>query len=326
MTTTAPATSPFTRILVPYDGSEPADAALDYAIALGRAGAKLDLLNVVDQVAAIAPEAAAATAFDPTPVLEALDDQGNALLKAAADRCRAAGVEPTVALEHGVPISGIIAAAERNGNDLIVLGTHGRSGFQRLLVGSVTEGVLRAGTGAVLAVNPPVRPPVHAPFRKLLVAVDDSDPADAAAALAGRMARTSGAACIFCHAIDLSDIHPRAANHERVEAFVATLRAQGREIIARARRAAGMTEANSYAAIVEDKPVKGILHEAEVTGADAIVIGSHGRRGLQRLFLGSVAEELLRASELPVFVTRTPSPVPEPSKALAADAPLIAGV
>ena len=136
----------FTRILVPYDGSEPADAALAFAIAFGRAGAHVDLVHVIDQAGALSPAMASMTAFDPEPLLQGLDDQAAELLRAAAERCRAAGVEPTATLEHEVPVVGILGAAERNADDLIVLGTHGRSGLPRLFLGSVTEGVLRSGS------------------------------------------------------------------------------------------------------------------------------------------------------------------------------------
>lgn len=88
-------TTPFSRVLFPADGSEPSDAALAFAIALGRSGATVDVLTVVDETPVISQSATTVSAFDPTPLLEALDAQGQAVLSAVAGRLREAGVAVT---------------------------------------------------------------------------------------------------------------------------------------------------------------------------------------------------------------------------------------
>jgi len=139
-------TAPFRRILVAYDGSEPASRALAFGIALSRAGSPLDVVHFVDEMAAVAGSATALGVVDPAPAIEMLDRQGHALLNAAAARCREANVEATTALFNERPIFGIAAAAEKNGDDLVVLGTHARTGLPRAFLGSTTEGVLRTST------------------------------------------------------------------------------------------------------------------------------------------------------------------------------------
>jgi nucleotide-binding universal stress UspA family protein len=295
---------PFQRVLVPYDGSEPADSALGYAIALGRAGSKVDLVHVIDEAAAVSSSTSSMMTFDPTPLLEAMNEQGRSLLHAAQERCRTSGVEPTVTILHDQPAAGLITFAEQNDIDLIVMGTHARSGLPRMFLGSTTEGVLHAGTVPVLAVRGPMHPDGSL-FRNLLVAVDDSDPAVAAAAMAGSLSRASGAKCTFCHTIDTAEIYARASTYGyEAQPFVDTLRSLGDELITHAQASAGLTNGESTATIIEDATVHGILAVAQQTHADAIVIGSHGRRGLRRLVLGSVAEHIVRVSPVPVFVVR----------------------
>jgi nucleotide-binding universal stress UspA family protein len=292
---------PFDRILVPYDGSEPARAALTYALAFGRVGSAIDVVNVVDEVGTLAsPTVAMATVLQQRRRLE----RGRELLAIAKRRCRRAGIESTIELLRGAPVPAIIAAAQAKGSHLILLGTHGRTGLRRLVLGSVTEGVLRAGAVPMLAVRSPLRRPARRLFQRILAAVDDAEPSDAAASLAGDLSRALSAACVFAHVIDAKDAAAKAARFGYdLSSFIDVIGAHGTEIVEHARERSGLGD-TAVTAIVKGKPVPGILQEADRTGADAIVIGSHGRRGLQRFFLGSVAEKVLRASELPVFVVR----------------------
>jgi len=298
--------TPFSQVLVAYDGSEPADHALAFALALGRAGSAIAVVNVVDELSAMAESSTMVGIMDPTPVIEALDEQGRTVLAAAAERCRAAGVAATTALVRDRPVSGIESAAGQNHADLIVLGTHARSGLPRAFLGSTTEGVLRTSTIAVLAVTASMTPPQGAPFRKLLVAVDESDPADAAVHLAARLSQAPGTSCLLCSAVDSRDLYEKAATYGfDPTPMVEDMRTHARDVLERARTHGGFAPGSASTTLVEDEPARGIIVEAERVHADAIVIGSHGRRGLQRLFLGSVAEYVVRHSPIPVFVLRS---------------------
>ena len=294
----------FRRILVAYDGSEPSEHALSFGMALGRAGAALDVLHFIDETSVIAQSMTVVGIMDPTPIIDALDRQGRALLAAAHERARAAGIDVSTSLIHERLIPGICAAADKNGDELIVLGTHARTGFPRTFLGSTTEGVLRSATLPILAVSAAMKPPSSALFQKVLVAVDESDPADAAVALAAGLSRTLGTQCVLCNVLDTRDLYDKAAlyGYDSTQ-FSDQMRLHARDVIERARIHGGFANAVTTV-IVEDEPSQGILAEAVRSGAEAIVIGSHGRRGLQRLFLGSVAEYVLRHSPMPVFVVR----------------------
>ena len=304
-------TTPFTRILLPYDGSEPANAAMTYAIALGRSGAALDVVYVVDERPLIAQSATSVVAFDPMPLVEALTAQAEAVVDVAQRRCHDAGVTTSSTIVHELPVSGIVRTAERNHDELIVIGTHARTGVPRAFLGSTTDGVLRSGSTPVLAVRSGMSvAPETALLRKLLVAVDDSDPADAAVALAEHLNRTLGSTCVLCSVFDSRETYDKALTYGYdPSTFLHELRAHAQSAVDAARIRGAFAPGSASEAIVEDEPAAGIIAAAERSGADAIVMGSHGRRGLRRLFLGSVAEAVVRRSPIPVLIVRSaPSP------------------
>ena len=295
---------PFARVLVPYDGSSQSETALGYGISLAQRGAALDIVHVVDETPVLTETSTTVIVFDPTPLIEALDAQGRALVDAARKRCRDAGVDPHTRVIHDYPVAGIDAAAEENHDTLIVLGTHGRGGLPRAFLGSTTEGVLRSSKIPVLAVHAEMAPPDRL-FAKILVATDDSDPADAAVALAARIVRASGATAVVCCSYDRNDILEKAGTYGYDPMpFLDGMRENAQDVVDRAVARAGFPAGSAVPSVVAAEPSHGIIAEAVRAGADLIVIGSHGRRGLRRLFLGSVAEHVVRHSPVPILVVR----------------------
>ena len=295
---------PFARVLVPYDGSPQSETALGYGIALAQRGAALDIVHVVDETAVLTESATTVVVFDPTPLIEALEAQGRSLVEAARKRCRDAGIEPQTRVLHDYPVAGIDAVALENHDALIVLGTHGRGGLPRTFLGSTTEGVLRSSKTPVLAVHADMAPPERL-FSKILVAVDDSDPAYAAAKLAARIVRTSGATAVVCSTYDENDILEKAGTYGYDPMpFLDGMRENAQDVVDGALAHAGFPAGSAVPSVVAAEPSRGIVDEAVHAGADLIVIGSHGRRGLRRLFLGSVAEHVVRHSPIPILVVR----------------------
>ena len=296
----------FARVLVPYDGSEPARKALIVGIALARAERSLDIVTIVDELAVISESGSVGAAFDPTPIIDALESEGRTSLAEAAALARAAGVEAHTHLLTASPVSGIVKAAERNNDDLIVLGTHGRTGLQRAFLGSTTEGVLRSTSIPVITVHADVRPPAEGRFRTVFVAVDDSDPSDAAVMLAAELTRTNNAKCLVCHVFDAGDAYETAGLYGYEPSEILTrLRRQALATVDRAIEHGGFPPGAARGIVVDDQADRGIVGEATRQGADIIVVGSHGRRGLRRLFLGSIAEHVVRHSPVPVLVVRS---------------------
>ena len=138
----------YERILVPTDGSDAVDAAVDHAIDLAETyGAEVHAVYVVD-TAALAAE------MDYPQVVEALEAEGSRAVRAVEEQATAAGFDRVrTAVLRGTPHAAILEYAEDNDVDLIVMGTHGRSGLDRYLLGSVTEKVVRKSDVPVLTVR-----------------------------------------------------------------------------------------------------------------------------------------------------------------------------
>lgn len=138
----------YDRILLPTDGSEEMDDVVDHAVDLARdQDAVLDVLYVVD----IAATSRLGMETSWEAVLSALREEGEAALEVV--RQRAEGVDARTTLVEGTPHREIVDRAEREGCDLIVMGTHGRGGLDRLLLGSVAEKVVRTSTVPVTIVQ-----------------------------------------------------------------------------------------------------------------------------------------------------------------------------
>jgi nucleotide-binding universal stress UspA family protein len=244
-------------------------------------------------------------AFDPTPLMEALDAQGASVLDDAAAECRAANVTATKELVHEMPVAGILAAIKEHAADLVIMGTHARKGVARTFLGSTTEGVLRSSRIPVLTVRTVDRVAPQ-PFATALIAIDDSETADAAVALAAMLARTAGTRIVAAHAVDTETLYENSLAYGFDPTQVAgEMRADGTAIVQRSLQRASLA-ADTPVAIVEGHPAAALIKEADARHATVIVTGSHGRRGLRRFFLGSVAENIVRNSDIPVLVVPAP--------------------
>ncbi len=140
-------------ILCPIDFSPGSSAATDYAMMLAqKLGAKLHIMHVYPLPMLAAPDGGLML---PANVLSEVSDSAARALRKSADECRAKGVDPETHLADGAPHAEILRIAEQIPADLIVMGTHGRSGFAHLLLGSVAEKVVRSSTIPVLTTRLP---------------------------------------------------------------------------------------------------------------------------------------------------------------------------
>ena len=140
----------YSEILVPTDGSPASDAAIEHAIDLaGRYDATLHALYVVDGAAYSSLEAGAEI------VVEALESEGEEATGRVADAAADAGVECVSTVASGTAYRSIHDYVDGNDIDVVVMGTHGRKGLDRYLLGSVTERVVRTSDVPVLTVRQP---------------------------------------------------------------------------------------------------------------------------------------------------------------------------
>jgi nucleotide-binding universal stress UspA family protein len=146
------------RFLVPLDFSESANQALDYAITLaGKLGARLTLLHVMQSLPLGGVDMGVTI---PLAYLQDLEAEIRRSMESCLERVTAAGLEGDMVIVHGVPFHEIIEAAKTHQVDLIVMGTHGRTGFHHVLLGSVAEKVVRLAPCPVLVVRQPTIIPV----------------------------------------------------------------------------------------------------------------------------------------------------------------------
>jgi nucleotide-binding universal stress UspA family protein len=211
--------------------------------------------------------------------------------------------------EAGFVHEEILAQVAATHADLLVLGTHGRSGFQRLFLGSVTEKVIRKTTGPTLVV-PPRAPDVPAgtpiQFRRILCAVDFSESSLDAVAYAITMAEEADAQLTLLHVVEL----PLVLNQEPtvVEVDLARIREAAAADARRRLHALIPEQARTFCsvdtAVVEGRAYREILRHATERTVDVIVMGVHGRGALDLLVFGSTTHHVIRASSCPVLIVR----------------------
>lgn len=287
-------------ILVPTDFSEHAEEALIYAQNLAiRAGASLRLLHVCQvppHLLVDAPESVAVEAM--TGFITAARDQ----LGVLESRCREAGLTTKSSVIEGVPHRQIDKYARAEDIDLIVQGTHGRSGVARVVLGSVTERVLRTVDVPLIAV------PKGAGGREpstILVAYDFSEPAQKAARAARTIHGVVRGAMHLVHTYldvwgeytDRGSLVGDAAQRRR-EALKHGLI----DMLKRDTDSLFSIDAQAVQThLLTGDPAEQVLRLAEEVGADLVCAGKTGKTGLERLLLGSVALRLLHKSTIPLL-------------------------
>lgn len=142
----------FDRILVPTDGSDPAKPAIEMALDLAEThNAVLHVLYIVDQPSTVSGMGEGFSGLD--DLLNTLEKRGQEATKAVVEQAKERSIETTTAVRRGNPHDDILSYAEDNDIDVIVMGTHGRTGVKRALLGSVTESVVRHSEIPVLTVH-----------------------------------------------------------------------------------------------------------------------------------------------------------------------------
>ena len=287
----------YDTVLVPSDGSEHAVRAAEHGAYLARAfDATVHLLHVVDVQAA-------AGLFDAGGVdaafVERLEAEGEAVLDAAEaavgdpDRVRMASV-------RGEPSGAILEYADEHGADLVAMGTHGRTGMDRYVTGSVTERVVRLAEEPVLTVRATERSRVDGDYTDVLVPTDGSEHAAAAVEHAVAVAERTGARVHAVSAVDAGrlgsslDFTPVDDLRELLE----TAAERATEAVVTRAEEAGL---DAVAAVREGRPSRALLGYADEHGVDLIAMGTRGRTGIERYLLGSTTARTVRRSEVPVL-------------------------
>ncbi|MFW6317368.1 MAG: universal stress protein, partial [Halorubrum sp.] len=278
----------FDRILFPTDGGDGAEAAFDHVLDLAADHeATVHLLNVADTT----HDSVTRIGRD---VVDVLEEEGEGVVEAAATRAADRGVETvTRVLQGGVPET-ITAYASEEGMDLIAIPTRGRTGLDRLLLGSTTEHVVRRSTVPVLSVRPD-GDPARYPYRNILVPTDGSDSAGEALDRAVTLAARSGATLHVLSVLNLGNVGFEA--YSGVEELVSAAEERVADAAAAAAESAGVETVEHVE--VGSSPARGIRSYVADHDVDLVAMGTRGRTGVERYLLGSVAERTVRTSPVP---------------------------
>lgn len=277
------------RILCPVDFSSASRPAIELATLLAR-GSHADITGLfvctVPRFARGGVDPEEGTPESTLGVARAVAEDLTQLLRPAWET----GIFVRQSVPHGDAVDQILAEASAMPADVIVMGTHGRSGVERWL-GSVTQQVLRRAPCPVLTVSPFTETLPRGGVRRILCAVDLTAGSERTLEAALSLARATGAAVTVVHAREGAMAAPAPAR------LAAIARDQLHERIA---------PYGTRGIPVEEIVVPGgarhqILRLARERGADVIVLGTHGRGVAGRLLLGSTAEHVVRKSPIPVL-------------------------
>jgi nucleotide-binding universal stress UspA family protein len=302
-----------TVVLTPIDGSARALRAVPWAARLAGRGGTVVLLRAIPPRPAYA-EALLRIAGDTEEGIRGIEDAWVATAQADIDEAAQMVDEPGVAVEQmiaeGDPDEAIVAAVDRRGADMIAMASHGRGAIGRALFGSVADRVARSATVPVLILRTPDDVAVDdAVVTRIVVPYDGSELAARALPIASEMAKTLDVPVHIVRAVDPVTsmpvapgvLGPAPAGNAQITERIwqeaeSEARASVRDLVARL-DADGI---ETSGAVLTGSPFFAIS-EATQPG-DLLVLTSHGRGGVRRWLLGSVAEKLVREAPVPVVL------------------------
>lgn len=287
-------------LLIPTDGSEPAEAAADRAAELAeQLDATVHVLSVADSSLATGAGYAGASPGIRTRLGEQATRRADRLGSAVRER----GLDVETAVREGIPAEQIVAYADEHGLDAIAMGTSGRGGVARAVVGSVADKVVRIAPVPVLTIN---RAAVDDGTRvaSILLPTDGSALAEAGAKRGVELAAQLDATvhCVTVLESGVADeIEPKAPEDGPTERTVRATDAVDR--IAATARERGL---ETVTATATGEPAGELIGYAEANDIDMIAMGTAGRGGFRRAVVGSVTDRLVRTAPVPVFSVRVP--------------------
>jgi nucleotide-binding universal stress UspA family protein len=297
----------YTRVLIPLDGSKTAEKVLPYARTVaGKLNIPVELLGVIDIA-----EIAGHLAVEKARHLDTLITEGEKNSKMYLDNIGRSFPESSVrcTIERGRPEDVIIEHAAKDKNTLIAMATHGRSGINRWLLGSVTEKVLRGSGNPLLLVraHEDARGEGEAVLKSILVPLDGSELAESVLPKAVELAKALKAEIVLVRVYEL----PAAAyygsedylpNYEELKDQVKLEAADYLDKKIDALKAIGLEKVSWV--LLDGSDANEIIRYARESPSALVAMCTHGRSGVKRWVLGSVTEKVVRHSGDPVLVVR----------------------
>lgn len=307
-------------ILVPLDGSTFGEQALPWALSIARrAKASLEIVHVHRALEATYAEM---QIFDATLDQQIRGRERQYLESTLAAVKAVGGVTAAAVNKEGEVAATIRDHAQAAGADLIVMMTHGRGPLGRFWLGSTTDELMREAPAPMLLIHPHDKKAdlkTDIVLQHVLIPLDGTPLAEQILPPAVNLARLMGAALTLLRIV--KPVMPMAmpagvgsfgemAHHmlERVDTLQDQLKAEAQgylDQVAERLRGQGLNVQTQVA--IEEQPGVAILHHAQPP-VDLIALETHGRRGVARLFLGSVADKVIRGAHVPVLVHRPVHP------------------
>lgn len=327
----------FEKILVCLDSSQLSEEILPFAEEQARRfGSSIILLQVITTHITI-PPAGVGYVFPPVRAagpgssaaaesnrslaekelieVEREDNQATAYLAGVARRLREKGIDAEIVTVQGQPGEAIVSYAENNGISLIAIATHGRSGLQRTVIGSVADYVLRESNLPVLMVKPGEgeEKPVKSLFKRILVCLDGSHLAEQIVPYAVEEARRFGGTIVLLRVI-----------HKQVQYSANVPGASGvpvwipggeqelnkeqnrakQYLLMKAEEIAQTMPGTVQMAVISGPAAESIVDYIAKNEIDLVTFATHGRNGLERALIGSVTDHVLRESGIPAIVVK----------------------
>lgn len=268
------------HLLVATDGSAESGAAVRFGAVLAqRLAGRLTLLHVV------------------LPSQER--GEGETVLRSAQATAAEYGVQGTTRLEVGDPVEAIVGVRREIGADVLVVGTHGKKGLTRVLLGSVAESLYKSAPFPVAVVRKFEK--TAAGIGPLLAPVDFSEGAAHAARAAAHLSRKLGVHLSLIHV--LSEVVPRKGEDpEATRQAALALRRHAETSIQALTERLGLGPEQIDCSLVTGVDSAEIYHVAGEIHAGCIVMGTRGFTGLPRVLLGSVTDQVLQQAPCPVLI------------------------
>jgi nucleotide-binding universal stress UspA family protein len=285
------------KLLLSTDGSDFSEGAVREGIKLAKiCSSKLVVMSVIEtnpEFEVLAPR-----------MIEKEEKETRDRLERVKSTAAKEGVECEMVARHAEsPFRAIIEEAEKNQANMIIMGRRGRTGLRRLLMGSVTAKVIGHSPCNVLVVPKAA----EISYRKILVATDGSKYSVAAASEAIGIARRCRASLVVISVVPSETASPFDIVHSEMQHEMIAQKEfhEGEKNVNDLLVIARQEGVTAEGLIIEGRPYEVIVESAREKGVDLIVMGSHGRTGLERLLMGSVTERVVGHADCSVLIVKT---------------------
>ena len=296
-------------ILVPTDFSTHANYALKYAVALAmQFKGTLHFAHVLDSaaIAGVRGNGMWLSNAESDNLVESMREHAKSRLAHLMQTAADAGITATEHIVQGNPTHEILRLAQETESTLLVVSTHGRSGFEHVVFGSVAEKIVRQSPVPVLVVKHPQHEFVKEydlgiAIRRVLFPTDFSPYSDKALPFAVSLAKEFGATLVLFHATEVPVVLPEFMPESAVQ-LGPQLETEARQLVEKMCGDIVDVKTEGHVRIgVAHREICRLVEESEI---DLVVVPTHGRSGLSHVLFGSVAEKVVRLAKCPVMTIR----------------------